>query len=150
MNLINQVYVEFASKSINEGFARSLVSSLLAQIDPIIEEVEDVKTVVSEVVTNSIIHGYENKDEESLITLKLLLYEDSIEIVCSDFGGGIKNIEQARQPLFTSKPDLERSGLGFTIMENFMDDIQVTSEIGKGTTVKMHKKFHSVASKIAV
>ncbi len=150
MNLINQVYVEFASKSINEGFARSLVSSLLAQIDPIIEEVEDVKTVVSEVVTNSIIHGYEHKDEESLITLKLLLYENSIEIVCSDFGGGIKNIEQARQPLFTSKPDLERSGLGFTIMENFMDDIQITSEIGKGTTVKLNKKFRSIVSKVAV
>lgn len=150
MKLINQIYVEFSSKSINEGFARSLISSLLAQIDPIIEEVEDVKTVISEAVTNSIIHGYGNEDDKGLITLKLLLYEDAIEIICSDFGGGIKNIEQARQPLFTSKPDLERSGLGFTIMENFMDDIQVISEMDKGTTVKMYKKFDSVVNKVAV
>jgi stage II sporulation protein AB (anti-sigma F factor) len=145
MKIVNQVYVEFPSNSINEGFARSLISAFISQIDPTVEELEDVKTAISEVVTNSIIHGYDN--QEGMIGMKCVLYEDSVEIICTDFGGGIKDIQEARQPLFTSKPHLERSGMGFTIMENFMDSLHIASEMNKGTTVKLFKKFRSVSNK---
>jgi stage II sporulation protein AB (anti-sigma F factor) len=143
MRVLNQVYVEFPCHSRNESFARSLVSSFVSQLDPTIEEVEDIKTAVSEVVTNAIIHGYENQEdnEKSLISLRCTLYSDGFEVICSDYGKGIENVKKAREPLYTSKPHLERSGMGFTIMENFMDCVEVTSEMGKGTCVKMYKKI---------
>lgn len=142
MQPINEFKLEFQSKSNNEAFARVVVASFVSQLDPTVEELADVKTAVSEAVTNAIIHGYENVRGSVYIDCKL--YTDSVEIVIRDEGRGIDDIEAARQPMFTSKPDLERSGMGFTIMENFMDEVEVTSNIGKGTIVRMLKNIKSV------
>lgn len=133
----NKMKLEFTSKSSNEAFARITVASFAAQLDPTVEEISDIKTSVSEAVTNCIIHGYENKEGIVMITAKLLA--NSIEIEIEDKGRGIENIEKAREPLYTSKPELERSGMGFTIMESFMDDVKVKSKIGEGTKVIMRK-----------
>jgi stage II sporulation protein AB (anti-sigma F factor) len=145
MQPLNEIKVEFSSISSNESFARIVAAALVSQIDPTIEELADVKTAVSEAVTNSIIHGYENK--EGIVYMNCKLYKDAIEISITDHGNGIENIELARQPLFTSKPDMERSGMGFTVMETFMDKLEVFSEYGKGTTVTMFKVFKSVRDK---
>jgi len=142
MQSINEMKLEFTSKSSNESFARIVAAAFVSQIDPIVEELADVKTAVSEAVTNAIIHGYEDKD--GFVRMECRLYRDSVEISVIDFGKGIKNIDEARQPLFTSKPEMERSGMGFTVMETFMDKLEVLSEPGKGTTVRMFKAFKSV------
>ncbi|HEX9062398.1 MAG TPA: anti-sigma F factor [Clostridia bacterium] len=139
MQLLNEIKMEFLGKSNNEGFARVAAAALASQLDPTIEELSDIKTAVSEAVTNAIIHGYENRLD--YVKMNLRLYEDSIEIEVIDNGSGIEDIELARQPLYTSRPDMDRSGMGFTVMENFMDSIDVISEKGKGTTVRMLKKF---------
>ena len=133
----NEMKLEFLSKSSNEAFARISVASFVATLDPTIEELADIKTVVSEAVTNSIIHGYENK--EGIIKIGCKITKDIVQIEISDTGKGIENIEMARQPLFTSKPDLERSGMGFTIMESFMDNLKIESILGMGTKVTMKK-----------
>ena len=133
----NEMKLEFRSKSCNEAFARISVASFAAQLDPTIEEISDIKTAVSEAVTNCIIHGYENS--EGNITIKCRLFANSIEIEVVDSGKGIQDINQAIQPLYTTKPELERSGMGFTIMENFMDEFSVESKPNEGTTVKMKK-----------
>jgi stage II sporulation protein AB (anti-sigma F factor) len=145
MQHINEMKLIFLSKSSNEAFARVVAAAFVSQLDPTIEELTDVKTAVSEAVTNSIIHGYENGPGEIEMTCKL--YPDSVNIVISDKGKGIENIELARQPLYTSKPEMERSGMGFTVMESFMDSVEVISEPGKGTTVIMNKKFRLNNSK---
>lgn len=137
--LKNEMKIEFLSKSTNEAFARIAVASFASQLDPTIEEIADIKTSVSEAVTNSIIHGYSNK--EGIVKIKARLYEDEIEIEISDNGAGIENIEEAREPLYTTKGNLERSGMGFTIMENFMDDLSVESIVGLGTKIVMTKKI---------
>lgn len=139
MQLINEMKLEFPSKSANEAFARIVAAAFVSQLDPTLEELADVKTAVSEAVTNAIIHGYENK--AGIIKMNCRLFEDSIEIAVIDEGKGIENIEQARQPLYTSKPEMERSGMGFTVMESFMDSVDITSEPGKGTAVVMSKKI---------
>ncbi len=133
----NQMKLEFISKSDNESFARIAVAAFAAQLDPTIEELADIKTAVSEAVTNSIIHGYEEK--EGIVKIECKLFADSIEIEISDNGKGIEDIEQARKALYTSKPELERSGMGFTIMESFMDEVKVESVLGIGTKVTMKK-----------
>ena len=133
----NEMKLEFTSKSSNEAFARITVASFAAQLDPTVEEISDIKTAVSEAVTNSIIHGYENK--EGIVTIIARLFANSIEIEIIDNGKGIDNIEQAREPLYTSKPELERSGMGFTIMESFMDEIKIESKLGEGTKIIMKK-----------
>ena len=133
----NEMKLEFTSKSSNEAFARIAVAAFAAQLDPTIEELADIKTAVSEAVTNCIIHGYENTD--GIIKIICRLFAGSIEIEISDTGKGIANIEEAREPLYTSKPDLERSGMGFTIMESFMDEMNVESILGLGTKVTMKK-----------
>lgn len=133
----NEMRLEFSSKSCNESFARVTVAAFAAQLDPSIEEIADIKTAVSEAVTNCIIHGYEEK--EGIIKIECKLFANSIEIEISDNGRGIEDIEKARQALYTSKPDLERSGMGFTIMESFMDDVKVESVLGIGTKVTMKK-----------
>lgn len=133
----NEMKLEFASKSSNEAFARITVASFAAQLDPTIEEISDIKTAVSEAVTNSIIHGYEQ--EQGTIKISCRLFENSIEIEIEDEGKGIENIEKAREPLYTTKPELERSGMGFTIMETFMDEVKIESAIGKGTKINMKK-----------
>lgn len=139
----NKVKIEFDSKSKNEGFARVAIAAFITQLDPTIDEVSDVKTAVSEAVTNSIIHGYEGREDEKII-IEAVLNDKEVEITISDNGKGISNIEQAMEPLYTSRPDLERSGMGFTVMETFMDNMTVSSELGKGTKVKLNKKFNSV------
>lgn len=135
----NEMKIEFASKSANEAFARIAVAAFASQLDPTIEEIADIKTSVSEAVTNSIIHAYPNKDGK--VKVKAVLLEDEIEIEISDNGEGIENVEEAREPLFTTKCNLERSGMGFTIMENFMDNLKVESIVGLGTKVTMSKKI---------
>lgn len=134
--------LQFAAKSENESFARVAVASFISQIDPTLEEINDIKTVVSEAVTNSIIHGYEENPEET-VTIKVTINHMEVEITIEDTGKGIGNIEEAMQPLFTTKPELERSGMGFTIMENFMDKIEVTSSLGEGTTITLRKMLKS-------
>ncbi|SHJ31686.1 stage II sporulation protein AB (anti-sigma F factor) [Geosporobacter subterraneus DSM 17957] len=129
------------SKSQNEAFARVVVASFASQLDPTIEELADIKTAVSEAVTNAIIHGYE--DQKGTVLIECSIKDNEIEIIVEDHGKGIEDIEQARLPLYTSKPELERSGMGFTVMETFMDTVEVTSEQGVGTRVRMVKKFES-------
>ena len=137
----NKMKLEFLSKSSNEAFARITVASFASQLDPRIEEISDIKTSVSEAVTNSIIHGYE--DKTGIIKIECTLFSNSIEIQISDNGKGIENIEQAKEPLYTTKPELERSGMGFTIMENFMDELKIESVVGVGTKVTMKKVINN-------
>jgi len=133
----NKMKLEILSKSCNEAFARITVAAFAAQLDLNIEDLADIKTVVSEAVTNCIIHAYENA--EGVIKIEARIFANSIEIEISDTGKGIENIEQAREPLYTSKPDLERSGMGFTIMDSFMDELKIESVVGLGTKVTMKK-----------
>ena len=135
----NEMKIEFISKSSNEAFARVAVAAFAAQLDPTIEELADIKTAVSEAVTNSIIHGYE--DKQGIIKIVCKLKENEIIIEISDTGKGIEDIEAAKEPLYTTKPNLERSGMGFTIMESFMDSMEIESIIGLGTKVTMSKKI---------
>ena len=135
----NYMKLELPSKSQNEAFARIVVAAFAAQADPTLDEISDVKTAVSEAVTNAVIHGYENKS--GTIVVSATLQGRKLEVTVIDYGVGIEDLEQARMPLYTSKPELERTGMGFTIMENFMDECDVISEPGKGTTVRMVKIF---------
>ena len=137
----NEMKLEFLSKSNNEAFARITVAAFASQLDPTIEELADIKTAVSEAVTNCIIHGYENT--EGIVKITAKLFANTIEIEISDSGKGIADIELARKPLYTTKANLERSGMGFTVMETFMDDIEVTTAVGQGTRVKMIKHIKS-------
>lgn len=139
MQLINEMKLEFLSKSANEAFARVTAAVFVSQIDPTVEEIEEVKTAVSEAVTNAIIHGYDN--EHGTVRMHCELYQDKVIIEVIDNGKGIEDIEKAREPLFTSRTDMERSGMGFTVMESFMDEIEVQSEPGKGTRILMVKQF---------
>jgi len=133
----NEMKLEFLSKSNNEAFARIAVASFVAQLDPTIEELADIKTAVSEAVTNSIIHAYETT--EGIIKIVCKIFANTIHIEISDTGKGIENVDKAKEPLFTSKPNLERSGMGFTIMESFMDELKVESILGIGTKITMKK-----------
>ena len=133
----NEIKLEFVSKSNNEAFARIAVAAFVSQLDPTIEELADIKTAVSEAVTNCIIHGYENSS--GIIKIISKIFANTIEIEISDTGKGIENIELARKPLYTSKSNLERSGMGFTIMESFMDEVNIESVVGLGTKITMKK-----------
>ena len=135
----NQMIVEFDSISKNESFARVVVAAFVARLDPTLEEISDVKTAVSEAVTNAIVHGYE--DKTGIVTLICKIHENEVYIEVSDSGKGIENVEMAKQPLYTTRPNLERSGMGFTIMESFMDELNVQSILGLGTKVTMKKKI---------
>ncbi len=139
MRATNEMKLEFPSTSSNEGFARAAAACFGAQLDPTLDEMNDVKTAVSEAVTNAIVHGY--PDKIGKIVLKMKLYDDrSLEIIVRDWGLGILDISEARTPLFTTGGE-ERSGMGFTIMETFMDSMRVRSAPGRGTTVTMKRKF---------
>ncbi|MEO3945257.1 anti-sigma F factor [Gorillibacterium sp. CAU 1737] len=138
----NFMKLSFASRSENEAFARVAVASFASQLDPDMNELTDIKTVVSEAVTNSIIHGYNNRSD-CTVTITARIEDETLYLTVEDQGEGIADPEQARQPLFTSKPELERSGMGFTIMENFMDRVEIETEIGKGTMVRMTKRIES-------
>ena len=133
----NEMKLEFISKSSNEAFARIAIAAFASQLDPTIEELADIKTAVSEAVTNSIIHGYDKK--QGVVKISSWLKENEIIIEISDKGKGIENVEMAKEPLYTTKPNLERSGMGFTIMESFMDKMEVESVVGLGTKVTMSK-----------
>lgn len=140
----NEMKVQFSSISANESFARVTAASFIAQLDPTMDELTEIKTVVSEAVTNAIIHGY-NNEPDHYVYMTCIIEDGDIILEIRDEGIGIADIDEARQPLYTSKPELERSGMGFTIIENFMDSVEVFSEAGKGTTVKMRK--HLITSK---
>lgn len=136
---LNSMTVTFDSRSVNEGFARVCAASFAAQLDPTMDELNDLKTAVSEAVTNAIVHGY--PDCVGKITLSVKIFENSlVEILVRDKGRGIPDIEKARQPLYTTGGK-ERSGMGFTIMESFMDQVTVRSQPGKGTAVRMKKRL---------
>lgn len=137
MSNTNEMMVVFDSKSQNESFARVAVAVFVAQLDPNMEELSDIKTAVSEAVTNSIIHGYQ--EGEGKVTLTCKIEDRVITIEVKDDGCGIEDVDKAMEPLFTTKPELERSGMGFAFMEAFMDDLQVESEVGKGTTITMKR-----------
>jgi stage II sporulation protein AB (anti-sigma F factor) len=134
---INKMHLEFDSKSANESFARVSVAAFVTQLDPTLEEIADIKTAVSEAVTNSIIHGYE--EGPGVITIDCKICDRDVEIVVKDEGIGIEDIEKAREPLFTTKSYDERSGMGFVFMDVFMDSLEVISQLHKGTTVIMKK-----------
>lgn len=134
----NEMLLEFQSKSQNESFARTVVAAFAAQLDPTIEELADIKTAISEAVTNSIIHGY--VDCVGNIKMRCMINEDELTVIIHDEGVGIANITKAMEPLYTTRPELERSGMGFSFMEAFMDELEVESSLGNGTTVKMKKK----------
>lgn len=141
----NKMKIEFLGKSQNESFARVAVAAFVSQLDPTIEEITDIKTAVSEAVTNSIIHAYESN--EGTVIIEVQLHNNEVTIKIEDQGVGIENLEEAMEPLYTSKPDLERSGMGFTVMETFMDELKVESKKEVGTTVVMRKKIGSNAVK---
>ncbi len=134
---------EFSSLSENESLARVIVAAFISRLDPTLEEIDDVKTAVSEAVTNSIIHGYEN--QAGPIRLICQIDGDVVTVQIEDDGVGIPDVPKAMEPLYTSRPDEERSGMGFTMMQTFMDSLQVDSEPGKGTRVTMTKSFRSFA-----
>ena len=139
MKIDNQVTLEFPSRSANEGFARTAAACFAAQLDPTLEEVNDVKTAVSEAVTNAIVHAY--PDALGKVAVRLRIKEGHVlEIVVKDWGVGIADVEQARTPLFTTGSE-ERAGMGFTIMESFMDSLKIRSTPGKGTVVTMARKI---------
>ena len=140
----NSMKLEFLSKSNNESFARVVVAAFASQLDPTLEELSDIKTAVSEAVTNAIIHGYEYG--EGIVIVEAIMENNQIEISIEDRGKGIADIEKAMEPFYTSKPDLERSGMGFTVMETFMDELSVESKIDSGTRIKMIKKFKSLSN----
>ncbi|MDI3311249.1 MAG: anti-sigma F factor [Thermoanaerobacterium sp.] len=141
MSYSNKMELKFLSKSQNESFARTVVAAFAAQLDPTVEEIADIKTAVSEAVTNSIIHGYESKID--YIILKAEIEGNKITIEVIDNGVGIEDVEKAMEPLYTTKPDEDRSGMGFTVMQTFMDELVVESEKGKGTKVRMTKYINS-------
>lgn len=138
MEILNEMKVEFLSRSTNESFARVTVSAFVSQLDPTVSELTDIKTAVSEAVTNSIIHGYENR--VGIVEVMVRIFTGRIvEITIKDKGRGIENIELARQPLYTTGKSDERSGMGFTVMETFMDDVSVISKAGEGTKVVLKR-----------
>ena len=140
MEVLNEIKFAMPSLSVNEGAARAVVSSFLIQADPTVEELSDIRTAVSEAVTNAIVHGYRNTRGNVEIVVKLLP-EREIYIRIKDKGCGIGDIEQAMEPLFTTAPEEERSGLGFSVMQSYMDKLTVRSKLGCGTTVVMRKRL---------
>lgn len=140
----NRVKIELMSISENEAFARVAVAAFVAQLDPTIEELSDIKTAVSEAVTNSIIHGYENRRDQ-IVKIEASIFESELTVIIEDSGVGIEDVNIAKEPLYTSRPDLERSGMGFTVMETFMDELYVESKKGEGTKIIMKKKFNSLS-----
>ena len=137
----NEMKLVIPSNSANESFARAAVAAFMAQLDPTIEEMTDVKTAVSEAVTNCIVHAYETKNQDNKIVIEGIIEDQIITVKISDFGKGISNIEQAMQPFFTTKDGEERSGMGFTVMKTFMDSLEVYSELNKGTQIVMKKSI---------
>ena len=137
MKNTNEMELVFDSRPVNEGFARVSVAAFMTQLNPTLEEVSDVKTAVSEAVTNALIHGYDGKVKK--IMIRCWIEGQTLYAEIRDEGKGIENVEKAMEPLFTTRPELDRSGMGFAFMEAFMDNVYVESELGKGTLVRMKK-----------
>ncbi|EQK25056.1 anti-sigma F factor [Clostridioides difficile P71] len=137
----NIMEVKFSAISENESLARVIVASFAAKLDPTVDELVDIKTAVSEAVTNAIIHGYE-EDSSKFVFLRCEIEGNTIKIIVEDEGYGIENVEKAMEPLYTSKPELDRSGMGFTVMKSFMDDVKVSSVKDNGTRIEMTKKIN--------
>jgi len=135
----NQMKLEFDARSVNEAFARMAVAAFIAEENPTLDEISDIKTAVSEAVTNAIIHGYDDPEQKVEVTCKI--EGRNVEIVVEDKGKGIADVKTAMEPFYTTKPELERSGMGFAFMEAFMDEVQVVSAPGQGTKVMMRKKI---------
>lgn len=138
---MNRMKLEFISRSQNERFARSVASAFVLELDPTLQELSEIKTAVSEAVTNAIIHGY--RGTTGIITMEGVICNSVVELTIYDNGTGIDDIDKAMEPMYTGAPDEERSGLGFTIMQTFMDELEVESKIGHGTRVTMRKKIGS-------
>ena len=139
MKAQNFIKINFPSKSVNEGFARSAISAFCAQLDPTVEQINDIKTAVSEAVTNCIVHGY--RDTFGIIYITATIADNTLTVKIVDKGVGIEDVSKAMQPLFTTDPDGERAGIGFAVMQTFMDSLKVKSSAGKGTRVVMTKKI---------
>lgn len=140
MSIINQMRLEFMGCAQNESFARVVISAFAVQLSPTIEEISDIKTAVSEAVTNAIIHGYEGT--QGMVLMSAAIDDElTLTVEVEDRGKGIADLEQAMQPFYTSHPELERSGMGFAVMQSFMDALEVTSTVGEGTCVRMRKHF---------
>ena len=138
----NSMKVEFPANSDNERFARNVAAAFILELDPTLDELSEIKTAVSEAVTNAIIHGY--NEESGTVIMEGYIKDNEIEFVISDSGKGIEDIDKAREPLYTGKPEMERSGMGFTIMETFMDEVVVKSKVGEGTVIRMSKRIEQV------
>ena len=136
----NEMEIIFDALSDNEGFARTAVAAFIAHLNPTLEEMADIKTAVSEAVTNAIIHGYDDMDGGK-VNIRCVIEQDVLHVEVMDKGKGIEDIEKAMEPLYTTKPELNRSGMGFPFMEAFMDDLEVLSVPGEGTTIIMKKKI---------
>lgn len=136
----NEMEIRFLSLSGNEGFARAVASAFASQMNPSIEALSDIRTAVSEAVTNAIIHGYEQRSDQTVV-MKMTIQNDLLTVEVCDGGCGIADVELARKPFYTSKPELERSGMGFSVMEAFMDSVTVESALGKGTVIRMQKRI---------
>ena len=143
MNLTNKMTIKFLSKSVNESFARTVAGCFALQLNPSVSEISDIKTAVSEAVTNSIVHGYQNEIGE--ITMEGEIVGDTLHINIFDNGVGIEDVEQALEPFYTTKSQDERSGMGFTIMKSFMDEVRVVSKKGGGTKIYMSKSLKADA-----
>ncbi len=141
MELLNEMTLSVKSLSVNEGFVRSAIAAFCVEANPTLDEITDIKTAVSEAITNCVVHAYPTQVGDILIKVKL--YKDKVQMSITDYGTGIENIEQAKEPFYTTRPDQERSGMGFTVMESFMDDLVVEKNRGKGITVRMTKKLGS-------
>ena len=137
----NEVTITFDAYSVNEGFARMVAAAFAAEFNPTLDEIEDIKTAVSEAVTNAIIHGYEKNP--GMVRMAAKIEDNVVSVEISDTGAGIENLEKAMEPMYTTKPELDRSGMGFAFMEAFMDELDVQSELGKGTTIHMKKTIYS-------
>ncbi len=139
--MTNHMKVEFEAKETNVGLARVIAAAFLMNLDPTLDEAEDVKVAVSEAVTNAIVHGYDGRD--GIVYMEAFCYDNMVMFSVKDTGKGIEDVKKAREPLFTSKPQDERSGLGFTVMESFMDSVHIDSKLNCGTTVTMTKRVGS-------
>lgn len=140
--VINEMEIKFKALSINESFARASIAGFCLQLNPSLDELTDVKTAVSEAVTNSIVHAYKQIDDNSIVVCRVKLFEDNtIQVTVRDFGVGIANLDEAKQPFFTTRPTQERSGMGFTVMESFMDEVDVSNQLDGGLKVVLIKKF---------
>ena len=139
--VMNSFTLRFPSRSNNESFARASAAAFIAQLDPTLDELNDIKTAVSEAVTNAIIHGYEKNP--GMVRMAAKIEDNVVSVEISDTGAGIENLEKAMEPMYTTKPELDRSGMGFAFMEAFMDELDVQSELGKGTTIHMKKTIYS-------